>query len=269
MELILLRQALVLIASAVGSYTDFKTGLINDWITLPLIGIGILLNLIFFDLNSLLLGLIVFVLGYGSYYLGKLGGGDVKLFTGMAFVLPFFEGKIFVLSALFFAAISSVIFYSVFYSIKYLRKGIEFELIKKKIPLVLITVLLFVFYFWFVIESSFVSIELTALIFCTVLFGLIFFIFEEGIRKEFFLKKIKTNELEEDEVPAPQTIEEIKKIFPLGFKGVIGKKEKQELIKAGITKVFVYRDLPKFGPFIFIGSVLAMILPPITLLGVI
>jgi hypothetical protein len=269
MELILLRQALVLIASGIGSFTDFKTGLINDWITLPLIVIGILLNLIFFDLNALLLGVIVFVIGFISYYLGKIGGGDVKLFTGMALVLPFFEGKIFVLSALFFAAISSTMFYSVFYSIKYFQKGIDFELIKKKTPMILITIIVFVFYFWFLTQYSVISIELTAIIFSVILFGLIFFVLEEGIKKEFFLKKINVNKLEEDEVPAPQTLKKLKKLIPLGFKGVIGEKEKQELIKAGINEVFVYRDLPKFGPFIFIGSVLAMILPPLTFLGVI
>ncbi len=266
-EFILIRQALVLIASLIGSYTDYKTGLINDWITIPLIIIGVLLNLVFFDLNALLLGAIVFGTGYLTYYFGKLGGGDVKLFTGIALMLPFFEGKIFILNTIFYAGITSAIFYGIYYSIKYFQKGIDFELIKKKIPTTIFLILIFLIYFLFIIQTKIISIELTLIVFLFIAIGLIFFILEEGIKQSFFLTKIKISELEEDEVITED--EKIKKILGLKFKGIIGEKEKQKLIKEGIREVKVYRNLPKFGPFIFIGTILAMILPPITMLGVI
>ena len=44
-DFFLVRGAAALIASAAGAYTDYKTGLIYDYITYPLIALGILLNL--------------------------------------------------------------------------------------------------------------------------------------------------------------------------------------------------------------------------------
>ncbi|MFH1588218.1 MAG: A24 family peptidase [Candidatus Diapherotrites archaeon] len=301
MDLLLIRQICILIASGIGAWTDYKTGLINDWITYPLIALGILLNLIEWNLTGIGFGLLVFVIGFIAYYSGKLGGGDVKLFAGMALMLPFFEGKIFVLSALFFGSIASVLFYGIYFPLKYFRKGIDFELNKKRIQMSLLLFVFLIIYFWFMNSFRIIPIGLLALIFVAVLIGLIFFALEKGIRKEFFLKKVKVAELEEDEVIVldEELIESIKnkqkkgigeksekeklnkeekefeknkklkEILSLKFKGVIGEKEKQKLLDAGIQEVFVYRDLPKFGPFIFIGTVLAMVLPPMVLGGLI
>ncbi|MFH1695895.1 MAG: hypothetical protein ABH850_05740, partial [Candidatus Micrarchaeota archaeon] len=85
---------------------------------------------------------------------------------------------------------------------------------------------------------------------------------EKGIKKEFFLKKISLQEMEEDEVIAveftpKETLEKLK----LGFKGVLGEKEKKELEKAGIKELFVFRELPKFGPFIFVGVLINLAFP--------
>ena len=44
--LLLLRQAIVLIGTLAGGYTDAKTGLILDRITYPMIALGILLSLV-------------------------------------------------------------------------------------------------------------------------------------------------------------------------------------------------------------------------------
>jgi prepilin signal peptidase PulO-like enzyme (type II secretory pathway) len=277
MELLLVRQMAVLISSGIGAWTDYKTGLINDWITYPLIALGLVLNLIEWNLIGIGLGLIVFLIGFIAYYSGKLGGGDVKLFAGIALMLPFFEGKLFVLSALFFGSIASVLFYGMYYPLKYFRKGIDFELNKKRIQMSFLLFVFLIIYFWFMNSFGVVSIEILALVFIVVLVGLMFFALEKGIRKEFFLKKIKVTELDEDEVlvldekliEEQNEIQKIKELLSLKFKGVLGEKEKQKLINAGIKEVFVYRNLPKFGPFIFVGCVLAMVLPSMILGGMV
>ncbi|MEM4327316.1 MAG: hypothetical protein QXZ13_04085 [Candidatus Diapherotrites archaeon] len=45
------------------------------------------------------------------------------------------------------------------------------------------------------------------------------------------------------------------------LKEVMQPKEIKELEKIGIKKILVYRDLPKFGPFIFIGTIIALTMP--------
>ena len=254
--ILLLRQAVILIGSFLGAYTDYKTGFIFDKITYPMISIGVLLNLFElgkeFSLENFLelfgVGIAVFALGYLIYWLGKLGGGDVKLFTGIGLLIPFGEGifplNIFVLNALIWAGISSMIFYGTYYVLKYARKGIDLKEnsdgIKKAVGLGI----LIVFYFFLVYSAG-----LEKLIFILLIplgIALIFIGLEKGIKKEFFLKKISLNQIEEDEVIAVEFTE--KKVLDklkLGLKGLIGKKEKQELEKQGIKELFVYRNLPK------------------------
>ncbi|MDD3984848.1 MAG: A24 family peptidase C-terminal domain-containing protein [Methanobacterium sp.] len=80
------------------SYTDFKEGIIQNKITFPLIAIGILLNgIYFFMISNFLLfikceivTIIIFILGYIFWKMGAWAGGDVKLFTGLAALIPFY-----------------------------------------------------------------------------------------------------------------------------------------------------------------------------------
>ncbi|MDO8624714.1 MAG: A24 family peptidase, partial [Candidatus Diapherotrites archaeon] len=121
-----LAPALVAIATAAAAYTDYKTGYIYDHITYPLIAIGVILRLWSQDWMGLGLGIAVFAVLYAFYWTGKLGGGDVKLFTGMALVLPFYQKQIFLLNVLFFAALLALLFYALYYL---------YKLWKDKIPI--------------------------------------------------------------------------------------------------------------------------------------
>jgi Flp pilus assembly protein protease CpaA len=270
--ILLLRTAVILIGSLLGAYTDFKTGYIFDKITYPMIAIGILLNLfelgkeISFEnfVNLFSVGITVFILGYAMYWLGKIGGGDVKLFTGIALLLPFEQGifplNIFVLNALILAGISSLIFYGTYYIIKYAMKGIELKENKEGIKKAVSLGILILFYFFMIYSFGMEKLIIVLLIPLSI--ALVFIALEKGIKKEFFLKKIPLNEMEEDEVIAmefesKETLEKLK----LGFKGVLGEKEKKELEKTGIKELMVYRGLPKFGPFIFIGVLINLTFP--------
>lgn len=272
--MLFLREAIILIGSFLAAYTDYKTGLIFDKITYPMIGIGIFLNL--FELGKEVssdkflelfgVGIAVFVLGYGMYWLGKIGGGDVKLFTAIGLLLPFETGifplNIFVLNALIWAGISSLIFYGVYYILKYARKGIELKENKEGMKKAAGLGILIVFYFFLVYSAGLEKLIFVLLIPLSI--ALIFIALEKGIKKEFFLKKISLKEIEEDEVIAVEfTEKEVLEKLKLGLKGVIGEKEKIELEKQGVKELFVFRGLPKFGPFIFVGVLINLIFPQI------
>ncbi len=270
--ILLLRYAVILIGSLIAAYTDYKTGYIFDKITYPMIAVGILLNLFelgievslekFLELFSV--GIIVFALGYAMYFLGKIGGGDIKLFTAIALLLPFETGifplNIFVLNSLIWAGITSLLFYGVYFVLKYARKGIiwkeNIEGMKKAVGLGV----LILFYFLMVYYAGMEKLILVLLIPMAV--ALIFIALEKGIKKNFFLKKISIEKMEEDELIAvefekKETLEKLN----LGLKGVLGEKEKKELQKAGVKELLVYRDLPKFGPFIFVGVLINLVFP--------
>ncbi|HLC80044.1 MAG TPA: A24 family peptidase [archaeon] len=265
-EILLIREFIVILASAIAAYTDFKTGYIHDWITLPLIAAGLLLNLYEAQYAGIALGASVFAIGYILYYTGKIGGGDVKLFTGIALALPFYNGAVFIISAALFAAMSSVIFLSSFYTIKYLRKGIDFEYNKNGIRRSAILGGALVVYFYILISANIASAQYGTVLALPLLFGLVFMALEKGIRKEFFAKKIKLSEMEEDEIVALDLMEEDGKKISAGIKGVFGNEEKKKLEKLGIGQIIVYRNLPRFGPFILIGVVAALFLPQLFLL---
>ena len=87
---------IAILACIYASYTDLKRGIIANKLTFPLIGLGIILNGInaFITGNwiilvyTLLFTGSIFVLGYVFWKLGAWAGGDVKLFTALAALLP-------------------------------------------------------------------------------------------------------------------------------------------------------------------------------------
>lgn len=263
MEFLLLREAIVLIAAALGAYTDWKTGLINDWITLPLIAIGIILNL--FEKEMFLyygVAACVFVVGYALYYLGKIGGGDVKLFTGIALVMPFLGGYPFVVTSLFVAAFCSVIALSAWFVSKYVKSGIDWKKNSRAIKNAALLAVFFGAYISITWVYGMASFGLVVFLAVLLAFGLPYMAFESGIREKFFLKRVALARLEEDEIIASEFLpEKIREKLGMKWKGVIGEKETELLKKMNLKKVPVYRGLPRFGPFILIGCAAAMLFP--------
>ena len=265
-----LRAGIAIIVSFLGAYYDYKTGMIFDWITYPLIALGIIFNA--WEIFSLGINIgniialfapaiVIFVLGYLFYFAGKLGGGDVKIFAGLALILPSINGEIFVVNMLLFSIIIGSVIISLNYVIKYAQKGINFkensESIKK--ALVFGIVLVFYFYFLFSIGIKWFSIAFLSL---PIVCALLFLALEKGIRKNFFLKWVALNEIEEDEIIAEEFLQEKeRKKLNLGLKGLIQPKDAEKFLQLGIEKVPVFRSLPKFGPFIFLGVLLALFFP--------
>jgi len=270
-------RALVVLAGAlIGAYTDYRTGLIPDKITYSMIALGLFLNVtevlvmrtwIASITELFLLAVAVLFLGYILYYSGKLGGGDVKLFFGISLLLPFsgqqlFPLNVFILQALFFSALISVAFLSVYFLVKYARKGIELKENYEGIRNAVFLGIIFSLYFYFIFSFNVFPSRNYSFLLIPIYCALLFVAFERGIKKNFFLKKIPLGKLDEDEVIATEFMDKkLLKELGLGVKGVIGEKEKEKLRKLKVKSVLVYRDLPRFGPFIFLGVLIALIWP--------
>jgi len=98
----LLATIIAIIACIYASYTDMNRGIIPNRLTFPLIGLGLVLNgfyaFLIGDIWYLILSLIItgaiFGLGYLFWKMGAWAGGDVKLFTALAALLPFYPAII-------------------------------------------------------------------------------------------------------------------------------------------------------------------------------
>ncbi|WP_414468739.1 A24 family peptidase C-terminal domain-containing protein [Methanobacterium sp. ACI-7] len=98
----LLCTMIAIIACIYASYTDLKSGIIQNKLTFPLIGLGIVFNGIYAFIAGNIWLLIyaviftagIFVLGYALWKIGAWAGGDVKLFTALAALIPFYPALV-------------------------------------------------------------------------------------------------------------------------------------------------------------------------------
>ena len=90
---------IAVVACVYASYSDLKEGVIRNKLTFPLIAIGIILNAIYVFTSTASIFLfiecavvtgVIFALGYLFWKMGAWAGGDVKLFTALAALLPFY-----------------------------------------------------------------------------------------------------------------------------------------------------------------------------------
>lgn len=264
MEILLLQQGIILLASAIAAFTDWQKGFIYDWNTYPLIGIGLLLQLWQQNWTGIGLGIAVFLALYVFYWLGKLGGGDVKLFTGIALVLPFHQNQFFLLPVLFFAGLGAITFYSIYYLFRLKKDKATIDWKQNRNALVkgLLFAILFSLYFFLLARYNGTSETVAVLLGIPFLLASVFVALEHEIKKRYFISRVKLSELTEEEAIAPEEMEpEILEKSGLGTKGIVGEKEKQKLLELGITEIPIYQHAPKLGPFILVGIVLAIFFP--------
>ena len=254
--------AVNLIASIIAAYTDIKTGYIYDWITYPLIGVGIVHSLLTQQWLGFLLGGIIYGMGWLAYRSGKIGGGDIKLLAGMALVQPTYEGMVFPLAVLLIGALSACIGFGIYYTGAFLlsRKKMEWNTPRKKIAAILaIGLVLVTGYTHATLPEAgimFILLELALGL------GLAFYAFEEEIKTHSFLRRIALDELEDDEVLAREhfTQEEIKK-WGEKIPGLVSREDIPHLKQKGFHTLPVYRNLPKFAPFLLVGIIITYLFP--------
>ncbi|MFB0500324.1 MAG: prepilin peptidase [Candidatus Hadarchaeaceae archaeon] len=98
-ELEFIPAVIALAAVCIANYTDLRKRIIPNRLTFPLIGVGIvfyvLLGIWRWDLWTTISGAlgaaIAFAIGYLMWLMGGWAGGDVKLFTALGALLPFYS----------------------------------------------------------------------------------------------------------------------------------------------------------------------------------
>lgn len=243
----LIQTIILILGTFIGGVTDAKTGYIYDWITYPMIIMGIILSFLQGFWFNIFSSAIIFISLFILYKFGKIGGGDVKLFTAIALLNPF-NNLDFIISLFLLSAISAMLFYTIYYSLKYVRKNKMKNITTNSIIKGIGIILFVLIYFSFLYFNNFIN-ELFVFIFGLpfLTFG-IYFIFQKEIENTFFQKRISINKLDEDEVLSKNNSEKIFKL--INNKTFVEEKEIEILKKNKIKNLLVMRDLPKFGPFI-------------------
>jgi len=275
-DILILKIILVVLATGVAAYTDYKTGLIHNWLTLPLMGIGLLILIyesffaqislgLNYMLTVILIGALIYGVGYFMYKYGKLGGGDIKLFLGIHLILPYYLGQITILWLLIIASLLSVLIVSTYYLFKLKQKlklkGMLKLLLKRKI-IALKSILIFIIFliFIYLFVSKFNASYLYYLILIPIIVGLKLMIFEPEVRKYIYLKSKKISELEDGDVLATEFIKkELLIKLKLNGKNILEEADIKNLKKQkGIKLIPIYDSLPRFGPYIFFGLVIVI-----------
>lgn len=273
---------IALVGTAMVAYTDFKTGYMPDKITHPMIALGIIYVAFSYPLSSAFLvytlGALVFLVTFITYMFGQFGGGDVKLFTALTLLLPYYPKDIipyvntlgispvyssypFILSIFLLAGLIGPLFIT---SLNYYRKVYrirdKIDAYRRKfwsgVGYALLISPLAVFYILYISPALLiVLIPLTT--------ALLFFPFKNDILKHFSAIKKSVSKLNDDDVIALELLDQ-------SFKKKLGLKRKtytnielraikEKARKAKISTITVYEYLPKFGPYIFISLILSLI----------
>jgi archaeal preflagellin peptidase FlaK len=93
---------MAILACFYAGYSDLKNGIIPNKLTFPLIALGVILNGIYafiignlwYLILCLIYVIIIFILGYLLWKMGAWAGGDVKLFTALAALIPFYPALV-------------------------------------------------------------------------------------------------------------------------------------------------------------------------------
>lgn len=275
MDLIFLKIIILLIAAGIAAYTDYKTGYIYNWLTFSLMFIG-LLFLIFESFVYLPLGyihflkviiitLVIYGIGYLFYYYGKLGGGDVKFFIALNLLVPYIHNQPFILYVLVFSSLTSVLIVSIRYMFilfKKVKKDFLKILFSKKIKLILYVVM-FLFFSYFVFNSiNILSLpKLYALVLLPIFFGMFVVLFEPQIKEHIYLKHKPLKEIELGDVIAIEHLSQTLKDKLNLKKRLVLEQEDIDILKSLKIKTFpVYDNLPRFGPYIFIGIIISFLI---------
>lgn len=251
-----------ILAGGAAAYTDWKTGYIYDYITYPLIGVGIILSLVTGQWIGIVAGAAIYGLGMLAYKTGKIGGGDIKLLAGIALVQPTFDGMLFPLAVLLVGTLLACLGFSVYYVGKYFltRPHIQWKTNRKIVAgLLLLAAGGFISYFF---QRGIWPSEVSVLISVSLAAGIIFYAFEDEVKKHAFLKRITLEQLEDDEVLAVEHMtHEEKEKFGKNIPNLIGREDILRLKHANMHTIPVYRNLPRFAPFLFAGMLATYLYP--------
>lgn len=260
---------LALIGLVIGTYTDFKTREVPDWLSYSLIVSGLGLRLLYssitFEWMFFVYGLIGFGIFFGlawlMFYSGQWGGGDSKVLMGIGALVgfeptpfSFFIG--FFINLLLIGAIYGLV-WSVVLAIKHKKRFLkEFrsQLAKlRKVKISLFYLVIFILLIAFLVNDK--TLKLLTLIFAIFFYlSYYIFVFVKSVENSSMYKLYKISKLTEGDWIA--NIVKHKGKYICGPKDLgITKKHIALLKKYRITKVLVKEGIP-FIPSFLIAFIL-------------
>ncbi len=287
----LIRVAVALVATGIAAWQDGRTSFIDDKILWAMIAIGALLNLATLDLDFILFSIggaaIIGAIGYYGYKTGQLGAGDVMLFAGLQLLLPFpaietatmlgllpqagtymqtaYLGiaQAFPFFVSFFIATSLLMLVgsSLLYAHRLWKNG---QLVVRGKQLYLATglgIAAIAFLYWFSTAYSLHLIQLA--LFVAVLASSLFTIaFKEKIT-ESLVQQLTISQIEDEDILAIEQLDPVL-VKKYSIEKVLTKENVEKLKKIekseGRHTFPVYKNLPRMGPYAFIGLVASIAL---------
>ncbi|MGB9577143.1 MAG: prepilin peptidase [Candidatus Micrarchaeia archaeon] len=280
----LLRIAVALAGTGAAAWQDAKTSFIDDKIVYGMIAVGLALDALSFDAEfffySAGVAAAILVVGFAAYKSGQIGGGDVLLFAAIQLLLPAypqsflsllppelaasarlassaqalpFFATVLVLSS-FFATIGS----AMLYAWKLRGKKLEPQPTAALASIALAVIVLYLFNFVLqagVIENAFVACLLAAAAFLST--------FKAQIMREVIIKRVPISGIEDEDVLAIEEISPaIVKKYKLGRVLTAKEVAKLKLVKKEkrMNRFPVYKNLPRFGPYVFGGLIASLLL---------
>lgn len=261
-----LRTALVVIVTAALAWQDHKTSFMDERVLYGFLAGGLLWNVMFLPFSDFwppfVVAVVIGVAGYFSYRAGQFGGGDVLLLAGMALwlpVSPFFSVPVFwpfvlsvFLAASLLASVGSALWYA-----SLLRQKKRFPGKKGDV------------FFGGFLAALAVSQALPFGILgkgFVVLLGIptvFYLVYRKDVVDYAVIAQQKYAQILDEDVLALEKIDE-KSVRRFGLERVLTVPALNNLKKFMTAKklktVPIYRNLPRFGPYLLAGLLLSLAL---------
>ena len=261
-------QAAIAVGTAgIAAYIDWKTGLIPNRLTYPAIGLGIVLLAL--QGSTALYGLgvaaLVYAMGFLLYKQGQLGGGDVKLLTGIALLLPYNNsfGIPHVFNILITASLIMALTATPYYCFKYLASPRKKEMNKGSLLWGALLLSLTAAYA-FIMQSSGLFSPLAVGVTVFVMLASAFYsVFGKDLALALFAKPVPLSKVELGDVLVVERIT-LKQSNSLGLskgtkvveEGLLSRAKKLKL-----KSLWIYSGLPRFGPALLAGTIVVVFYP--------
>ena len=286
----LLRIAIAFIGTAILAYQDYKTSFIDDKIVYIMIAGGILLNLLTANAEFILFSiggaLLIGIVGYFLYRGGQFGAGDILLFSALQLLLPYPALEITktlqvtsLVNNAIYLSVSQVFpfFFSIFITSSVLAligssAIYAYFLYKKKakwkpnrLILAVSTITGIAFIIWLnsiLPEGEFHLVAIISLV--TIIAATIFSAaMKEQIMDEIIVQRIPLKEIEDEDILATEKMDQrlIKK-YEIERVLTVENINKLKIIQRDkhISRFPVYKNLPRFVPYILGGIILTLLL---------
>ena len=262
----------------IGSYTDFKTREVPDWVNFGLIGIGFGINLLFsiiyWKINFILASIagfgIFFALAWLMFQFGQWGGGDSKMLMGLGalFGVDFLSKNFFLIHFLAnFLIVGALygILWSIFLIFKNKNRFIKIfksSMKNKKVALtkkIILALFIILILFSLIIPDSLTKLMLLYLV---IVIALTFYLWiaVKAVENSCMLKYVKPNQLTEGDWIAKDVKVDGKYITGPKDLGIEKKNIRKliELYKKGKVKKILIKEGIPFVPSFFVAYVITL-----------